>query len=186
MIDPLIQSTKAPKVVGNQKWLVQARSKRLEVYQEAWMGGGGLGRRPGVGCGRGGRRRMAALVGGRAAVRLLGSASLRRGDVGRRGASSRAGLFWAKCSGSDVTPMAPICHLPPADAGVCTSRPSAICGRMTQESVLRAEATARPTTPHTHPPPPHPSHPTTQLLHAAYTFLRNHLLIHPSPAWPAL
>jgi hypothetical protein len=35
----------------------------------------------------------------------------------------------------------PIGHLRPADAGVCTSRPSVICGRRTPESVLRAQAT---------------------------------------------
>ena len=39
-----------------------------------------------AGCGRDGRRRMAALVNSRAAVRLLGSASLRGDAVGRRGA----------------------------------------------------------------------------------------------------
>ena len=50
--------------------------------------------------------------------------------------------FWAKCSVQDVAPVTPIRHLRPANAGVCTSRQSAICGRRTPESVLRAEATA--------------------------------------------
>ena len=49
-----------------------------------------------AGCGRDGRRRMAALVNSRAAARLLGSASLRGDAVGRRGASSHADLFWAR------------------------------------------------------------------------------------------
>jgi hypothetical protein len=39
---------------------------------------------------------MAALVNSRAAVRLLGSASLRGDAVGRRGASSHADLFRAR------------------------------------------------------------------------------------------
>jgi len=49
------------------------------------------GRRPGGGGGRGGRLHVAALAGGRAAVRVLGSASLRAGGVGRRRASSGVG-----------------------------------------------------------------------------------------------
>jgi hypothetical protein len=65
---------------------------------------------------------MTALVNSRAAVRLLGSASLRGDAVGRRGASSHADLFWAKCSTQDVAPISPIRHLRPADAGECTSR----------------------------------------------------------------
>ena len=39
---------------------------------------------------------MSALVSGRAAVRVLGSASMRRDAVDRRGTSCRADLFWAK------------------------------------------------------------------------------------------
>ncbi len=48
-------------------------------------------RRPGGGGGRGGRLCVSALAGGRAAVRVLGSASLRVGAVGRRRASSGVG-----------------------------------------------------------------------------------------------
>ena len=47
------------------------------------------GRSPGGGGGRGGRLRTAALVGGRAVVRVLGSASLRTDAGGRLRASSR-------------------------------------------------------------------------------------------------
>ena len=47
----------------------------------------------GGGGGRGGRLRVAALAGGRAAVRVLGSASLRAGAVGRRRAPSGSDLF---------------------------------------------------------------------------------------------
>ena len=51
----------------------------------AGLGGGGRGPAPwGLG-GRGGRVRAAALVGGRYAVRFLGSASLRVDAVGRLG-----------------------------------------------------------------------------------------------------
>ena len=52
-----------------------------------------------LGCGRDGRRRMAALVNSRDATRLLGSTSLRRNAVGSRGASSHAHLFWARMRG---------------------------------------------------------------------------------------
>jgi len=48
-------------------------------------------RRPGGGGGRDGRLRMAALVGGQAVVRVLGSASLGAGAVDHRRASSGVG-----------------------------------------------------------------------------------------------
>jgi hypothetical protein len=62
-------------------------------------GGGPGGRRPEVGCGRDGRRRMAVPVISRDATRLLGSTSLRGEAVGSRGASSHARLFWAGMRG---------------------------------------------------------------------------------------
>ena len=62
------------------------------------------GGRPGGGGGRGGRLRTAALVGGRCAVRFLGSDSLRACAVGRLRASSgseaagpEAAASWAAC-----------------------------------------------------------------------------------------
>ena len=76
--------------------------------------GGPGGRRPEVGCGRDGRRRMTALVNNWEAVRLLSSASLRGDAEGRRWASSHTHLFWAKCSAQDV---APITHRPSAAGG---------------------------------------------------------------------
>ena len=50
----------------------------------------------------------------------------RRRRVRQQGASRG---FWAKCSTQDAAPVTPICHLQPVDAGICTSRQSAICGR---------------------------------------------------------
>jgi hypothetical protein len=57
------------------------------------------GRRPGGGGGRGGRLRVAALAGGRAVVRVLGSASLRAGAVGLRRASSGVGSISVRGGG---------------------------------------------------------------------------------------
>jgi hypothetical protein len=65
------------------------------------VGGGPGGRCPGVGCDRGGRRRVAALVSCRGAVGLLCSGLLRGDAVGGRGASShtRLCLLWAGMRG---------------------------------------------------------------------------------------
>ena len=61
-----------------------------EATKMEWRGKTG-GRRPGGGGGRDGRQRIAALVNGRAAVRVLGSASLRADAVDHRRASCRVG-----------------------------------------------------------------------------------------------
>jgi len=96
-----------------------------------------------AGCGRDGRRRMAALVNSRAAARLLGSASLRGDAVGRRGASSHADLFWARMR--DESGRA-------EGARVCARRRGArehrrVIGgsRQAPEYTLHAATTARPT-----------------------------------------
>jgi hypothetical protein len=98
--------------------------------------------RPGGGGGRGGRLRVAALAGGGAAVRVLGSAPLRAVAVGRRRASSRVRSIsvqnegwgegrrrrrWSACRGSD-------------DRHGLASRH----GLPITESVLRAAVAARP------------------------------------------
>ena len=101
------------------------------------------GRRSCGGGGRDGRLRVAALAGGRAAVRVLGWASPRAGAVGRRRASSRVGSIsvqnggwgegrrrrrWSACRESDDR------H------GLASMN-----GLQLTESVLRAAAAARPT-----------------------------------------
>jgi len=83
----------------------------------------GGGRRSGGGGSRDGRLRMAALADGRAVVRVLGSASLRADAVGRRRAPSRVGSIYGEMFRSKTSRP---------------SRRSAVCGRRTPESVLRA------------------------------------------------
>ena len=80
--------------------------------------------RPGGGGGRGGRLRVAALAGGRAAVHALGSASLRAGAVGRRRASSGGGPSPTpaeRVSRARRSTRPGVAGRPPAH-GVCSSR----------------------------------------------------------------
>jgi hypothetical protein len=93
-IAALVNGRAAVRVLGSASLRADAVDHRRASSRVGGRGGKGGpgGRRPEVGCGRDGRRRMAALVNSRAAVRLLGSASLRGDAVGRRGASSHVDL----------------------------------------------------------------------------------------------
>jgi hypothetical protein len=225
------------------------------------------GGRPGGGGGRGGRLRTAALVGGRCAVRFLGSDSLRACAVGRLRASSgseaagpEAAASWAACvslaarrsprsslPASRLSPAARSsgrlaaarrsrrrCRLartrpekpvrdpggggrlgcsglsrrPPVAPGspqptspsrrsscpcsaqdVAPSRPSAICGRRTPESVLRAAAAARPTARRFQsiPRDPHAMEAGTARLRALpHSILRTRVLFDCAAAWTRL
>jgi hypothetical protein len=101
------------------------------------------GRRPEVGCGRDGRRRMTALVNSRAAVRLLGSASLRGDAVGRHGASSHADLFWARRRGPSglLWPLSPP-----------TGRPRVSSAYIAVPDDYSAHARRKTSRPRVHPP----------------------------------
>jgi len=91
----LVNGRAAVRVLGSASPRADAEDHRRASSRVGGRGGkGGLGgRRPEVGCGRDGRRRMTALVNGRDATRLtLGSNSLRGDAVGSRGASSHAHL----------------------------------------------------------------------------------------------
>ena len=84
----------------------------------------GVPRPGGSGGGRGGRLRVAALAGGRAAVHALGSASLRAGAVGRRRASSGGGPSPTpaeRVSRARRSTRPGVAGRPPAH-GVCSSR----------------------------------------------------------------
>ena len=94
----LVNGLTAVRVLGSDSLradVVDHRRASSRVRGRVGKEGPG-GRRPEVGCGRDRRRRMTALVNIRAAVRLLGSASLRGDAVGSRGASSHADLFRAR------------------------------------------------------------------------------------------
>jgi hypothetical protein len=142
-IAALANGRAAVRVLGSGSLRADAVDHRRASSRVGGQGGkeGPGVRRPEVGCGRDGRRRMTALVDGRATVRLLGSASRRRDAVGRRGASSRADLFWAKCSAQGVAPIAPVRHLRPADAGVCASRRG--CGASGGRTLPAAKCSAQ-------------------------------------------
>ena len=124
LIAALINGRATVRVLGSAPLRADAVDHSRASSRVGGRGGkeGPGGRHPEVWYSRDGRRCMTTLVNRRATVRLLGSAS-RSGDaVGRRGAYSHADLFWAKCSAQDVAPIAPICHLRPADAGAGDSR----------------------------------------------------------------
>ena len=97
----LVNGRAAVRVLGSASPRADAEDHRRASSRVGGRGGKGGpgGRRPEGGGGRDGRRRMAALVNNRAAVRLFGSASLRGDAVGCRGASSHADLFWARMRG---------------------------------------------------------------------------------------
>jgi len=85
--------------------------------------------------GRGGRLRMAALAGGRAVVRVLGSASLRAGCGPSPGALRGRVCLRRNVSEQDVAPVTPTRHLRTANARVCTSRmPCALTAILLPES----------------------------------------------------
>ena len=150
-IAALVNDRAAVRVLGSASLRADA-----EDHRRAGTGGPG-GRRPEVGCGRDGRRRMTALVNSRAAVRLLGSASLRGDAVGSRRSilGEEEGAVWAALASLAARRSPPgllslhrrsrRSSCPCSAQDVATSRPSAICGRRTPESVLRAAAAARPT-----------------------------------------
>jgi hypothetical protein len=100
-IAALVNGRAAVRVLGSASLRADAVDHRRASSRVGGRGGKGGpgGRRPEGGGGRDGRRRMAALVNNRAAVRLFGSASLRGDAVGCRGASSHADLFWARMRG---------------------------------------------------------------------------------------
>jgi hypothetical protein len=104
------------------------------------------GRSPGGGGGRGGRLRVAALANGRAAVRVLGSASLRAGAVGRSRAPSGVGSISVGGGGGGGGRR-------PRRRGACPGRGGRRClaslrGLLLAGSALRAAAAARPTAGH--------------------------------------
>jgi len=98
----LVSGRAAVRVLGSASLRSDVGGRRWAASGVGGRGGKGGpgGWHPEVGCGRDGRRRMATLVGGRAAARLLGSAFTARGHCGQlRGVLSVKAIF-ASCPAS--------------------------------------------------------------------------------------